>query len=247
MATNGILASQLNGPYATNYTQAVINEVAKLSANGPSGQTAGLPYLESLSIATADQQGPMDGLLSIGLVIGYPLPTLSVTAANSFKLGDSASYPVSTTSIGLGDGMSSGGFLSDAFNPSMSANVTATQYRAALGIVAKIKRAGGLTVKMIDALAHTFSSNYQIIMPGVSLNQFTLGDSAMYPQASTTIGFADITGSTGGLLADSAGGLSGDIYILIYDKIGAVTAQLIQNIASAFATSPQVNVTYLGT
>ena len=240
MGANGYLPSQLNGPLAEAYmdgVQAITDQF-----------DPGVQYLDGLSLATANTVGNGNQeLIDIGYLIGYPLPTITVVPSNSFTLSDVATFPFTNSLQGLGDNVSTGGRLSDANASPVNGAVTNELYRKALGIVAKIKNAGGMSIKMIDALAYTFSANYVINMPGVSMNQFTLGDTTGFPVATTIIGFGGVGLTTGGLLADSASGTSGDITLLIYDNIGSTTAAIVQNIASTFMTSPQLNVVYLGT
>lgn len=240
MGANGYLPSQLNGPIADAYMSAVQAITDQFDS--------GVQYLDGLSLDTANTVG--DGnqeLIDIGYLVGYPLPTVTVIPSNSFILSDVATFPFTNSLQGLGDNVSTGGLLSDANAVPVNGTVTNDLYRKALAIVAKIKNAGGMSIKMIDMLAYSFSTNYVINMPGVSLNQFTLGDVTGFPVATTTIGFGGVGLSTGGLLADSNAESSGDITLIIYDNIGSTTAAIIQNIASTFMTSPQLNVVYLGT
>jgi hypothetical protein len=235
------LPSQLTGPTALAYLKSVQDEIAMYNA--------AISYLEGLSIATANVSGAsVQELVDIGQIIGYPLPTISVTPTTGFILSDVTLYPQTSTAFGLGDNVSTGGALTDATSSGSISTITAAMYRSALTIVAKIKANKGLTIAMIDALGAAFSRNYNIALSGnVGSNYFTLSDSAGYPQATTTIGFGDITGANGGILADAPfayGGIitSCDISLLIYDNIGAIQIGIMQNIAALFSTSPQVFV-----
>ena len=241
MANN--LPQQLNGPVATAYMQATADEIAKYNVSN-----TGVPYLSALSIASANTIGSsVQELISIGYLIGYPLPTVTVLPTNGFMLGDWVQYPQATSTIGLGDNVSTGGLLTDATSAGVFVQPTAAMYRLALGIVAKIKR-NGLTIAMVDALGKTFSTNYKIFISGSTSSggAFTLGDWALYPQASTTIGLGDGAGS-GGALSDATVITNGDITLSIYDSIGAIQIGIMQNIAYLFSTVPQLNVVYYGT
>ena len=239
MASNGYLPSQLTGPISGSYISAV-QAIAH-------SEDSSIAYLHNLSIATANTVGTGNQeLVGLGYLIGYPVPTVTVTSPTAFTLGDSAFFPFTNSLQGLGDNVSTGGRLTDVNAIPVNGSVSNDLYRKALGIVAKIKTNGYMSIAMIDQLAYTFSTNYTINMPGVSVNQFTLGDTAGFPVATTTIGFGSITGSTGGLLADAVSTSTGDITLLIYDNIGSTAASIIQNIANTFMTSPQLNVVYLG-
>jgi len=237
------LPSQLNGPVATAYMQATADEIAKYNASN-----TGIPYLAGLSISSANTIGTsLQELINIGILIGYPLPTISIVSTNGLMLGDWGFYPQTTSTIGLGDNVSTGGLLIDATASGVFAQPTAAMYRLALSIVAKIKR-NGLTIAMVDALGKTFSTNYKISITGSGTtgNQFTLGDWSLYPQATALIGLGDNVLS-GGFLTDATTITNGDITLSIYDNIGAIQVGIMQNIALLFSTVPQLTIVYYGT
>jgi len=154
MTTKDILPSQLTGPYAIAYAQSVINESNK---NAPA-----YTFLQTANIYTNDFQL----LYDIGLVIGVPWPTTSLSAFNTnlFQFGsNSGTYPITTnTAIGFSDSSAPGygGIFADAINAT-NVYIPADAYRPMLLFVAKCKW-GGFNLKNALSLASTYTNSFTI-------------------------------------------------------------------------------------